>query len=74
MDWGFFYCEISYSASPNNSVNGIRMHYVVDGPPGAQPLVLVHGFPDLWYGMNGYFFSALGLHFFNLIPQSTILC
>ncbi|KAG9399466.1 hypothetical protein AC1031_011860 [Aphanomyces cochlioides] len=31
-------------------INGIRIHYVDVGPRDALPLVLVHGFPDLWYG------------------------
>ncbi|CAK4083597.1 unnamed protein product [Aphanomyces euteiches] len=31
-------------------INGIRMHYVDVGPRDGLPLVLVHGFPDLWYG------------------------
>ncbi|CAK4083175.1 unnamed protein product [Aphanomyces euteiches] len=31
-------------------INGIRMHFIDVGPRDAIPLVLVHGFPDLWYG------------------------
>ncbi|KAG0268091.1 hypothetical protein DFQ27_007595 [Actinomortierella ambigua] len=27
-----------------------RYHYVEEGPQGGEPLLLVHGFPDLWYG------------------------
>ncbi|KAF8931436.1 Alpha/Beta hydrolase protein [Dissophora ornata] len=30
--------------------NGLRYHYVEEGDPKASPLLLVHGFPDLWYG------------------------
>ncbi|KAG0238993.1 Bifunctional epoxide hydrolase 2 [Mortierella sp. GBA43] len=29
---------------------GIRYHYVEEGDPKGEPLLLVHGFPDLWYG------------------------
>ncbi|KAI9144600.1 Alpha/Beta hydrolase protein [Paraphysoderma sedebokerense] len=32
------------------AVNGIRLHYVDEGDPEASTvLVLVHGFPDIWY-------------------------
>ncbi|KAF9351826.1 Bifunctional epoxide hydrolase 2 [Mortierella sp. NVP85] len=29
---------------------GIRYHYVEEGDPKGETLLLVHGFPDLWYG------------------------
>ncbi|KAJ3160713.1 hypothetical protein HK101_000880 [Irineochytrium annulatum] len=31
-------------------VNGIRLHFVDEGPKDGTLLVLVHGFPDLWFG------------------------
>ncbi|KAF9361483.1 hypothetical protein BGX26_002833 [Mortierella sp. AD094] len=31
-------------------VQGHRYHYVEEGDPNGKPLLLVHGFPDLWYG------------------------
>ncbi|KAF0719288.1 Aste57867_1136 [Aphanomyces stellatus] len=31
-------------------INGIRMHFIDVGPRDGVPLVLVHGFPDIWYG------------------------
>ncbi|KAF0719287.1 Aste57867_1135 [Aphanomyces stellatus] len=31
-------------------LNGIHMHYIDVGPRDGVALVLVHGFPDLWYG------------------------
>ncbi|CAK4698890.1 hypothetical protein LEN26_020737 [Aphanomyces euteiches] len=39
-------------------VNGIRMHFIDVGPRDAVPVVLVHGFPDLWYGWK-YQIAAL---------------
>ena len=30
--------------------NGLRLHVVEAGPPGGPPVVLLHGFPELWYG------------------------
>jgi pimeloyl-ACP methyl ester carboxylesterase len=29
---------------------GVRIHYVDVGPRDAPPVVLVHGWPDLWFG------------------------
>ncbi|KAF8955901.1 hypothetical protein BGZ46_002518 [Entomortierella lignicola] len=31
-------------------VQGYRYHYVEEGDPKGEPLLLVHGFPDHWYG------------------------
>jgi pimeloyl-ACP methyl ester carboxylesterase len=30
--------------------NGIRLHVVLAGDPAGQPVVLLHGFPEFWYG------------------------
>jgi pimeloyl-ACP methyl ester carboxylesterase len=30
--------------------NGLRFHVVEAGPAGGPPVVLLHGFPELWYG------------------------
>jgi pimeloyl-ACP methyl ester carboxylesterase len=32
------------------SVGGVRLHVVEAGPPSGPPVVLLHGFPELWYG------------------------
>jgi len=29
---------------------GIRLHVVVAGPPEGKPVLLLHGFPEFWYG------------------------
>ncbi|KAI9481602.1 MAG: Alpha/Beta hydrolase protein [Benjaminiella poitrasii] len=31
-------------------VNGIRMHYIDENPTSNKPLLLIHGWPDLWLG------------------------
>jgi epoxide hydrolase 4 len=30
--------------------NGIRLHVAEAGPPEGRPIVLLHGFPEFWYG------------------------
>ena len=32
------------------SGDGVRLHAVLAGPPGGEPVVLLHGFPEFWYG------------------------
>ncbi|KAK9729556.1 hypothetical protein K7432_000235 [Basidiobolus ranarum] len=33
-----------------DDINGIKYHYVDEGPKDGPVVVLLHGFPDLWYG------------------------
>ena len=30
--------------------NGIRLHTIVAGPENGKPVILLHGFPEFWYG------------------------
>ncbi|KAI8053195.1 Alpha/Beta hydrolase protein [Syncephalis plumigaleata] len=32
------------------TVNGVKYHYIDEGDSKGTPLILYHGFPDLWYG------------------------
>lgn len=41
------HADLEYHLVP---VNGIRLHVVQAGPTEGQPLVLLHGFPEFWYG------------------------
>ncbi|HHP7237930.1 alpha/beta fold hydrolase [Longibacter sp.] len=34
----------------NVFVNGVRLHVVEAGPSDGEPVVLLHGFPEMWYG------------------------
>lgn len=36
------------------SVNGVRIHAVAAGDPDAPLVVLLHGFPEFWYGWRRY--------------------
>ncbi|KAF9093123.1 hypothetical protein BGX23_003636 [Mortierella sp. AD031] len=52
-------------------INNLRYHYVEAGDPKGEPLLLVHGFPDLWYGWRYQlkFFAGQG---YRVIAIDTI--
>lgn len=35
------------------AANGIHLHVALDGPEDGQPILLLHGFPEFWYGWRG---------------------
>jgi epoxide hydrolase 4 len=37
------------------STNGIRLHVAEAGPAGGPPVILLHGFPESWYGWRHQF-------------------
>ena len=45
-----------------------RLHYVSAGPPNGQPVILLHGFPDFWYGWRHQIpaLAAAGLRVYGL--------
>ena len=34
-------------------INGVRLHVVTAGPQQGEPVILLHGFPDAWFGWDG---------------------
>jgi pimeloyl-ACP methyl ester carboxylesterase len=40
----------SYGESAVLPGDGARLHAVLAGPPDGEPVVLLHGFPEFWYG------------------------
>ncbi|KUF88874.1 Eukaryotic translation initiation factor 3 subunit G [Phytophthora nicotianae] len=48
---------------------GIRLHYVDVGPRDALPVVMVHGWPDLWFGWRCHQIQALGSKYRLLVPD-----
>jgi pimeloyl-ACP methyl ester carboxylesterase len=51
------------------ATNGIRLHAVEAGPPDGRLLILLHGFPELWYSWHRQIepFAAAGFHV--LVPD-----
>ncbi|MDX1386783.1 MAG: alpha/beta fold hydrolase, partial [bacterium] len=31
---------------------GVKLHVVTAGPEGGKPVILLHGFPEFWYGWH----------------------
>ena len=46
----------------NITANGVNLHVVHAGPEQGEPLILLHGFPEFWYGWRKQieYFSARG--------------
>jgi pimeloyl-ACP methyl ester carboxylesterase len=36
------------------NVGEVKLHVVQAGPQDGRPLILLHGFPDFWYGWSQY--------------------
>ena len=48
------------------TANGLRFHYVENGPADGPPVLLLHGFPEFWYSYR-YQLAALGQAGFRAI-------
>jgi epoxide hydrolase 4 len=51
------------------SVGGVRLHVVETGPPGGPPVVLLHGFPELWFGWRRQIGPLAGAGFRVIVPD-----
>jgi pimeloyl-ACP methyl ester carboxylesterase len=49
--------------------NGIRLHVVEAGPRDGSPVVLLHGFPELWYGWRGQIGPLAEAGFRVIVPD-----
>jgi epoxide hydrolase 4 len=49
--------------------NGIRLHVVTAGPPGGHPVILLHGFPDFWYGWRHQIDALVARGYRLIIPD-----
>lgn len=49
--------------------NGIKLHTVLAGPPGGEPVFLLHGFPEAWFGWEKQIEPLVGAGFRVIIPD-----
>jgi pimeloyl-ACP methyl ester carboxylesterase len=51
------------------STNGIRLHTALAGPENGAPIVLLHGFPDAWFGWEAQIKSLANAGFRVIVPD-----
>src|SRR5512139_3483673 len=51
------------------NANGIRLHVVQDGPEDGPLVILLHGFPEFWYGWKEYIGPLASAGFRVLVPD-----
>ncbi|MFC2065044.1 alpha/beta fold hydrolase [Chloroflexota bacterium] len=49
--------------------NGIHLHTVLAGPGNGQPVFLLHGFPDAWFGWQSQIEALVGAGFRVIAPD-----
>jgi len=51
------------------ATNGIRLHVVEAGPPDGRLLILLHGFPEFWYGWHRHIETFAAAGYRVLVPD-----
>jgi len=49
--------------------NGIKLHTVLTGPPEGEPVFLLHGFPEAWFGWEKQIKPLVGAGFRVIVPD-----
>jgi len=49
--------------------NGIRLHTALAGPEGGEPVFLLHGFPDAWFGWEAQIDPLADAGFRVIVPD-----
>lgn len=50
-------------------VNGIKLHVKLAGPTDGEPVLLLHGFPEFWYGWRGQIPALVEKGFRVVVPD-----
>ena len=61
--------DLPGAESVRRTVNGVRLHAVVAGEEGAPLVVLLHGFPEFWYGWHEYVEPLAAAGYRVLVPD-----
>ena len=51
------------------ATNGIRLHIALAGPEGGEPVFLLHGFPDAWFGWEAQIGPLAEAGFRVIVPD-----
>ncbi|MCD6285675.1 MAG: alpha/beta fold hydrolase [Anaerolineae bacterium] len=57
------------SVSQYIPTNGIRLHTVLAGPEDGEPVFLLHGFPDAWFGWKAQIGALADAGFRVIVPD-----
>ncbi|GAB4521599.1 MAG: alpha/beta hydrolase [Anaerolineae bacterium] len=49
--------------------NGVNLHVVRAGAPEGKPVILLHGFPEFWYGWRGQIDALVAAGYYLMIPD-----
>jgi len=49
--------------------NGVRLHTVLAGPIDGPPVILLHGFPEFWYGWRHQIGPLAGAGYRLIVPD-----
>lgn len=49
--------------------NGLRLHVVASGPPDGRLVILLHGFPEFWYGWRAQLTALASAGYRVLVPD-----
>lgn len=61
--------QVPSAESTYREVNGVRLHVVTAGNPGDPLVVLLHGFPEFWYGWRKYVGPLVKAGYRVLVPD-----
>lgn len=51
------------------TTNGVRLHTALAGPEDGEPVILLHGFPDAWFGWEDQIEPLVGAGFRVIVPD-----
>ncbi|WP_436928747.1 alpha/beta fold hydrolase [Halosimplex halobium] len=61
--------DLSSAESTRHAVNGVDLHVVTAGDPSNPMVVLLHGFPDFWYGWRHQIPALLDAGYYVVAPD-----
>ena len=49
--------------------NGVKLHTALAGPADGEPVILLHGFPEAWFGWENQIEPLVGSGFRVIVPD-----
>jgi len=61
--------DLASAQSTRHTVNGVDLHVVTAGDPANPMVVLLHGFPDFWYGWRHQIPALIDAGYYVVVPD-----